>query len=468
MSEKVRYERIGRRGGADDRPARAPQRGRPRDRARSCAAATTSSRPTTAPACSSSPAPAGTPSAPASTSSPTASTSTTRPVPMGFTRLTPSKPTIAAIEGWCVAGGLELALWCDLRVATAGSTFGCFERRWGVPLIDGGTQRLPRVVGLGRALDLILTGRPVDAEEAQADRPRRPRSSRPAPHLERALRAGRALAAFPQETMLADRRAAIEGVGMPLADGLALEHRLGRETLAVGARGAARFAAGEGRHGRERPAESLGRQVGPPASARRAHRRRGFGAEVGHRHREDELGEDRAAARRPRPARISSTIIAARRRPRSARSRAAARPPPGVLAAVLDKGEKAVQSPAGSGSGRPRPPAAISTIAIRAISGLGREQLHQRPQRRPSIRSAHGAPAAASKAPAKAGDEDVDDGVVGLEEADVLAGEHRVELLAGDLGPLDHVADRRRLVALGGDDPDHRLEHPLALRRRAR
>ncbi len=86
--------------------------------------------------------------------------------PMGFTRLTPSKPTIAAISGFCLAGGLELALWCDLRIATESSTLGYPERRWGVPLIDGGTQRLPRIVGLGRALDLILTGRMIDAREA--------------------------------------------------------------------------------------------------------------------------------------------------------------------------------------------------------------------------------------------------------------------------------------------------------------
>src|SRR4051812_36497346 len=79
--------------------------------------------------------------------------------PLGFTRLTPSKPTIAAIDGWCLAGGLELALWCDLRIATPRSVFGCFERRWGVPLVDGGTQRLPRVVGMGRASEMILTGR---------------------------------------------------------------------------------------------------------------------------------------------------------------------------------------------------------------------------------------------------------------------------------------------------------------------
>src|SRR5918994_3273881 len=88
--------------------------------------------------------------------------------PLGFTRLTPTKPTIAAISGWCLAGGLELALWCDLRIAAAGSTHGFPQRRFGVPLIDGGTQRLPRIVGLGRALDMILTGRMIGAEEALA------------------------------------------------------------------------------------------------------------------------------------------------------------------------------------------------------------------------------------------------------------------------------------------------------------
>lgn len=168
--------------------------------------------------------------------------------PMGFTRLTPSKPTIAAIDGWCLAGGLELAVWCDLRIATRGSTFGCFERRWGVPLIDGGTQRLPRTIGLGRAMEMILTGRPVDAEEAEriglisqlVDEGQ---------HLTRSLELAERLAAFPQETMLSDRRAALEGAGLPLPDGLDLEHRLGREVLEVAARGAARFAAGEGRHG---------------------------------------------------------------------------------------------------------------------------------------------------------------------------------------------------------------------------
>ena len=168
--------------------------------------------------------------------------------PLGFTRLTPAKPTIAAIDGWCVAGGLELALWCDLRLATPHSTFGCLERRWGVPLIDGGTQRLPRVVGLGRALDLILTGRPVAAEEALAIG-LVTEVVEPGAHLSRALELAERLAAFPQGALLADRRAAIEGPGLPLAEGLALEHRLGRETLAEAMRGAARFAAGEGRHG---------------------------------------------------------------------------------------------------------------------------------------------------------------------------------------------------------------------------
>lgn len=169
--------------------------------------------------------------------------------PMGFTRLTPSKPTIAAIDGWCLAGGLELALWCDLRIATAGSVFGCFERRWGVPLIDGGTQRLPRVVGMGRAMEMILTGRPVAAEEAQRIG-LLTEIAEPGRHLERSLQIAEKLAGFPQETMLSDRRATLEGAGQPLAAGLELEHRLGREVLDVAAAGASRFAGGEGRHGK--------------------------------------------------------------------------------------------------------------------------------------------------------------------------------------------------------------------------
>jgi enoyl-CoA hydratase/carnithine racemase len=166
--------------------------------------------------------------------------------PMGFTRRTPTKPTIAAIGGWCLAGGLELALWCDLRVAAEGSSLGFPERRWGVPLIDGGTQRLPRIVGMGRALDLILSGRLVGAEEALA----MGLLTEVVPageHLSRALEMAEGLAAFPQETMLADRRAALEGFGLSLADGLALEAQAGPAVFADAVAGAARFAAGEGR-----------------------------------------------------------------------------------------------------------------------------------------------------------------------------------------------------------------------------
>jgi enoyl-CoA hydratase len=166
--------------------------------------------------------------------------------PLGFTRLTPSKPAIAAVSGWCLAGGFELALWCDLRIASETAAFGFTERRFGVPLIDGGTQRLPRIVGQGRALDLILTGRLVGADEAlsmglvnevvPAGR-----------HLERALELAEGIAGFPQQTMLADRRAALAALGLELEDGLAFEARSGPETAAVAAEGAARFAAGEGR-----------------------------------------------------------------------------------------------------------------------------------------------------------------------------------------------------------------------------
>jgi enoyl-CoA hydratase len=168
--------------------------------------------------------------------------------PLGFTRRTASKPTIAAISGWCLAGGLELALWCDLRIAAEGSVLGFPERRWGVPLIDGGTQRLPRIVGLGRALDLILTGRLVDADEAlgmglitelvPAGR-----------HLDRSLELAEGLAGFPQETMLADRLAAIEGIGMPFEQGLEREAQNGLALHHISQAGAARFAAGEGRGG---------------------------------------------------------------------------------------------------------------------------------------------------------------------------------------------------------------------------
>jgi enoyl-CoA hydratase len=168
--------------------------------------------------------------------------------PLGFTRLTSSKPTLAAISGWCLAGGLELALWCDLRVATESSKLGFPERRWGVPLIDGGTQRLPRIVGMGRALDMILSGRIVEADEALG-MGLLTEIVGPGQHLQRALEMAEGLAAFPQETMLADRRAAIEGFGLPLEAGLALEAQSGLETLLIAQQGAARFAGGEGRGG---------------------------------------------------------------------------------------------------------------------------------------------------------------------------------------------------------------------------
>ena len=168
--------------------------------------------------------------------------------PLGFTRLTPSKPTIAAISGWCLAGGLELALWCDLRVATAGSQLGFPERRWGVPLIDGGTQRLPRIAGMGRALDLILTGRIIDAAEAR-EFGIVTEIVAPGQHLERSLEIAEGLASFPQKTMLADRRAALEGFGHPLDAAQAIEAQSGPQTFLDAVEGAARFAGGEGRGG---------------------------------------------------------------------------------------------------------------------------------------------------------------------------------------------------------------------------
>jgi enoyl-CoA hydratase len=168
--------------------------------------------------------------------------------PLGMSRVISSKPTIAAISGWCLAGGLELALWCDLRIVTEGSRLGFPERRWGVPLVDGGTQRLPQIVGLGRALDLILSGRIVEAPEALAMG--LVTELVPADcHLERAMEIAGALSRFPQDTMLADRRATLEGIGLSLAEGLALEAQNGLPTLETAWRGAARFAAGEGRGG---------------------------------------------------------------------------------------------------------------------------------------------------------------------------------------------------------------------------
>jgi enoyl-CoA hydratase len=169
--------------------------------------------------------------------------------PMGPSRLQLGKPVIAAVAGHAVAGGLELALWCDLRVVEEDAVLGVFCRRWGVPLIDGGTVRLPRVVGLGRALDLILTGRPVGAAEALqmglADRVVPAGTSRQA-----AEQLAREIAAFPQRCMRADRASAYGQLDLSLAEALRAEHRGGAEVLlSESAAGAREFAGGAGRHG---------------------------------------------------------------------------------------------------------------------------------------------------------------------------------------------------------------------------
>lgn len=170
--------------------------------------------------------------------------------PMGPTRMALSKPLIAAIEGYAVAGGLELALLADLRVAAETATLGVFCRRWGVPLIDGGTVRLPRLVGMGRALDLILTGRPVGAAEALAMGLVN-RITPPGQALAVAQALAREIAAFPQQCMLADRHSAYAQWDLPLAEALRQEGRLGVPLVAAeGEAGAARFAQGAGRHGR--------------------------------------------------------------------------------------------------------------------------------------------------------------------------------------------------------------------------
>lgn len=170
--------------------------------------------------------------------------------PMGPTRMALSKPLIAAVSGYAVAGGLELALLADLRVMDEDAVFGVFCRRWGVPLIDGGTVRLPRIVGMGRALDMILTGRPVGATEALAMGLAN-RVTAPGRSLPEAQALARDLTHFPQECMLADRRSAHEQWDLPLAAALRNEGVRGTPIVfAEGERGAARFASGLGRHGR--------------------------------------------------------------------------------------------------------------------------------------------------------------------------------------------------------------------------
>jgi len=169
--------------------------------------------------------------------------------PMGPSRLMLSKPVIAAVSGAAVAGGMELALWCDLRVMEEDAYFGIFCRRFGVPLIDGGTVRLPRLIGMGRALDLILTGRKVEAVEALA----MGLANRVVPRgmaRNAAIELARQLSGFPQATLLSDRLNVYEQGDLPLAQALRMEWHRSKHCMADGVRGAARFAAGEGRHGR--------------------------------------------------------------------------------------------------------------------------------------------------------------------------------------------------------------------------
>jgi enoyl-CoA hydratase len=170
------------------------------------------------------------------------------PGPMGPTRLQLSKPVIAAVEGHAVAGGLELALWCDLRVAAETAVFGVYCRRWGVPLIDGGTIRLPRVVGQGIAMDLVLSGRPVLADEAL----RIGLANRVVPEgraREAAVAWAHELAALPQVCQRQDRLSLLEQWDLSVKEALANEWRHGMVSLSTGLDGAADFVSGKGRHG---------------------------------------------------------------------------------------------------------------------------------------------------------------------------------------------------------------------------
>lgn len=171
--------------------------------------------------------------------------------PMGPTRMRLSKPVIAAVSGYAVAGGLELACWCDLRVVEETAVFGVFCRRFGAPLIDGGTQRLTRLIGMSRALDMILTGRPVSAEEAF----QMGLANRVVPHgkaREEAEKLAEQIASFPQTCLRSDREAVYRGFEMDLASAMELEFRLGMRVIESGEmiEGARRFSAGEGRHGK--------------------------------------------------------------------------------------------------------------------------------------------------------------------------------------------------------------------------
>ncbi len=172
------------------------------------------------------------------------------PGPLGCTRLQLSKPVIAAVEGHAVAGGLELALWCDLRVAASDATFGVYCRRWGVPLVDGGTVRLPRLIGQSRALDMILTGRGVSGVEA-GEWGLANRVCDPGDALEVAIELAAQLGAFPQICLRSDRASTLEQWGLGHDDAMANEIRHGMVPIRSGEtrEGAARFAGGAGRHG---------------------------------------------------------------------------------------------------------------------------------------------------------------------------------------------------------------------------
>jgi enoyl-CoA hydratase len=171
--------------------------------------------------------------------------------PLGPTRMLLGKPVIAAVEGHAVAGGLELALWCDLRVAAEDAVFGVYCRRWGVPLVDGGTVRLPRLIGHSHALDMILTGRGVAGAEAEAMGLVN-RLVEPGGSLAAAVALAHELARFPQGCLRADRLSSYEQWSLPLPEALSREYDGGIEVIRSGEtrEGAARFAAGEGRHGR--------------------------------------------------------------------------------------------------------------------------------------------------------------------------------------------------------------------------
>ncbi|PSQ19529.1 crotonase/enoyl-CoA hydratase family protein [Halobacteriales archaeon QS_8_65_32] len=167
---------------------------------------------------------------------------------MGFSHADVRKPTIAAIEGYCIAGGVEVALWCDLRVAAADATFGMFNRRFGVPFVDGGTQRLPRMIGYSRAIDLMLTGRPIDGEKAE----QWGLVNRIAPSggaLDRAIELAERIASYPQGTIHTDLKAIHTGMGTSIERGLEIEAWNGLHSMPIAREGASRFASGEGRSG---------------------------------------------------------------------------------------------------------------------------------------------------------------------------------------------------------------------------